>query len=168
MNTSTRNLAVVAICAVLVTSLVILSNQNPYFPMVSEVPFEEIGWWWISGYESRDNLTIRDEVTWETVWTEMESIQSHPADLPEIDFEREMVIAVFQGERSSSGFWTNITRIMMTNATYVVYIDEIHPEDDSGLLAVMTYPYHLVKISDVPLNLPVQFVYNIIFQYCEN
>jgi hypothetical protein len=164
MKTSTKALTGVILCTVLVVSFLLLPSFIPSTGI--DVPFEEIDKWWISGYESRDNLTIRDDETWETLWTEMESIHSHPADLPKINFTREMIIAVFQGERGSSGYWTNITRIIMTNAYYVVYVDEIHPGETCILLAVMTYPYHIVKISDLPLNLPVQFVYNIIIHDC--
>lgn len=167
MKALTRALVGIAICSALAVSFIYLSGPNLIFPSRTEVPFEEIGWWWISGYESRNNLAIRDNETWETLWTEMESIQSHPADLPEVNFTREMIIAVFQGERGSSGYWTNITRIIMTDTHYVVYVDEIHPGENCVLLAVMTYPYHIVKISDLPLNLPVQFAYNVIIHDCE-
>jgi hypothetical protein len=142
MKTSTKALTGVILCTVLVVSFLLLPSFIPSTGI--DVPFEEIDKWWISGYESRDNLTIRDDETWETLWTEMESIHSHPADLHK----------------------TNITRIIMTNAYYVVYVDEIHPGETCILLAVMTYPYHIVKISDLPLNLPVQFVYNIIIHDC--
>jgi len=167
MKASIKALAGIVICSVLAASFILLSGPNLGFPSSTRVPFEEIDKDWISGYESRDNLTIRDDETWETLWTEMEFSQSHPADLPKINFTREMIIAVFQGERGSSGYWTNITRIIMTNSSYVVYVDEIHPGESCGGLAVMTYPYHIVKISDLPLNLPVQFVYNIIIHECE-
>lgn len=166
MNASAKILAGITICIVLAASfLFLLGSNQPLFD--TEVPFEEIDRWWISGYETRNNLTIRDDETWETLWTEMESIHSHPADLPEINFTREMIIAVFQGKRGSSGYWTTITRIIMTNAYYVVYVDEIHPGESCGTLAVITYPYHIVKISDLPLNLPVQFVFNITIHDCE-
>ena len=166
MNASAKILAGITICIVLAASfLFLLGSNQPLFD--TEVPFEEIDKGWISGYQSRNNLTISDNETWETLWTDMESIHSHPADLPEINFTRDIIIAVFQGERGSSGYWTNITRIIMNNTNYVVYVDEIHPGDGCVLLAVMTYPYHIVKISDLPLNLPVQFVYNIIIHDCE-
>ena len=167
MKASIKALAGIAICIVLATSFILLSGPNLGFPSSTRVPFEEIDKWWVSGYESRDNLTISDDETWETLWTEMESIHSHPADLPKINFTRELIIAVFQGERGSSGYSTNITRIIMTDTSYVVYVDEIHPGESCVLLAVMTYPYHIIKISDLPLDLPVQFVFNIIIHECE-
>jgi len=92
--------------------------------------------------------------------------ETHPPEVPSVNFTSEMLIAVFQGERGSSGYLTHITRIIMTNTYYLVYVDEIHPGENCGTLTVMTYPYHIVKINGHPLNLPVLFVYNITIHDC--
>ncbi len=167
MKASAKVLAGTAICIVLATSILLLSGPNPELLFDIEVPFEVIDPGGGYNYESRANFTIRDTATWESLWLDLYSGHSHIPEVPTVNFTSEMLIAVFQGERGSSGYWTTITRINMTNAFYMVYVDEIHPGDGCGLLAIMTYPYHIVKISDLPLNLPVQFVYNITIHDCE-
>ena len=153
MKLSTRVVAGVIICVVLVGSFLFLFGSN----LLPGVPFEEIDKGEISGYETRNNVTIRDDTAWETLWTEMQSIHSHPDDLPEVNFTEEIVIAVYRGPCGSNGYSITITRIVVTSTNYIVYVQE---SGQGGPLAVMTYPYHVVKISGHPLNLPVQFVFN--------
>ena len=167
MKASTKALAGTAICIVLATSVLLLSGPNLDLLFGTEVPFEEIDPGRGYHYESRANFTIRNATAWENLWSDLYSGHSHIPEVPTVNFTSEMLIAVFQGICGSSGFATTITRIIVTNAYYAVYVDEIHPGEGCPVLAVITYPYHIVKISDYPLNLPVQFVYNITICDCE-
>ena len=167
MNTSTKALAGVTLCIIIATSFLVLSIQNPYFPQYFEVPFEVVDSGGGYYYATRANFTITNSTFWESLWQFLYSGHSHPPEVPTVNFTSEMLVAVFQGERSSGGYLTNITRIIMTSMYYMVYIDEIHPGESCGTAAVMTYPYHIVKIIGHPLNLPVQFVYNITIHECE-
>lgn len=153
MKTSTKQVAGVIICIVLASSFLFLFGSS----LLLGVPFEEIDKGEISGHNSRANFTIRDDGAWETLWTEMQSIYSHPDDLPEVNFTEAIVIAVFRGPRGSNGYSITINRIVVTNTNYIVYVQE---SGQGGMLTVMTYPYHVVKISGHPLNLPVQFVFS--------
>ncbi|MHA1389678.1 MAG: protease complex subunit PrcB family protein [Candidatus Thorarchaeota archaeon] len=142
-------------------------HTKSVFSQYFEVPFEVVdpgdGYY----YATRDNFTITNKTIWEDLWQFLYSGHSHPPELPIVNFTSEMLIAVFQGERGSGGYLINITRIIVTNTQYIVYIDEPHPGENCVVTAVMTYPYHTVKISDYPLNLPVQYVYNITTYNCE-
>lgn len=154
MKASAKIIAGVAICIVIIGSFWFLYGSNNF-----GVPFETIDKGEISGYESRDNVTVRDELAWEDLWTEMQSIYSHPDDLPEVNFAKEIVIAVFRGYCGSNGYSITITQIVVTDFSYVVYVQE---SSQGGMLTVLTYPYHVVKVSDYPLNLPVQFVFSMV------
>ena len=151
----------IVICIVLSTSFLLFSGPTLGFLYSTEVPFEVIDSGGGYNYESRDNFIITNSTFWENLWLFLYSGHSHPPEVPIVNFTSEILIAVFQGERGSSGYSTNITRIVMTIVYYVVYVDEIHPGENCGILTVMTYPYQIVKIGDHPLNLPVQFIYNI-------
>jgi len=180
MKTSSKTLAGIAICIVLATSFLLFSGPILGIFSITEVPFETVDSGGGYNYETRDNYTITDTATWESLWLELYSGHSHPPEVPielysghshppevpSVNFTSEMLIAVFQGERGSSGYLTHITRIIMTNTYYLVYVDEIHPGENCGTLTVMTYPYHIVKINGHPLNLPVLFVYNITIHDC--
>ncbi len=167
MKASPKALAGIVICIVLSASFLILVDSTLGLLPRTEVSFETIDPGGGYGYEDRDNFAIRDAVTWENLWQDLYSGHFPVPEVPSVDFISEILIAVFQGERGSGGYLTNITRITMTIAYYVVYIDEIHPGEGCGVAAVMTYPYHIVKISDLPLNLPIRFVYNTTVYDCE-
>ena len=161
MNTSLKALAGVTICIILASSILVLSIQNPYPLLYFEVPFEVVDPGGGYYYASRANFTITNTTFWESLWSFLYSGHSDPPDVPIVNFTSDMLIAVFQGERGSSGYMTNITKIMFTTTYYVVYVDEIHPGENCGTAAVMTYPYQIVKINNQPLNLPVRYIYNV-------
>ena len=167
MKASPKSLAGIVICIVLVASFLLFADLTLGLLPSTEVSFETIDPGGGYNYEERDNFAIRDAVTWENLWLDLYSGHIPIPEVPAVNFTSEILIAVFQGERGSSGYLTNITRITMTIAYYKVYVDEIHPGEDCGLLTVMTYPYHIIKISDLPLNLPIRFVYNITVHDCE-
>ena len=144
-----------AICVVLMTSIVLLSILDVQLGGDIGITFEDIDKGEVSGYESRDSFAITDNQTWSTVWTEMQSIYSHPDELPPVDFSREFIVAVFRGACPSGGYWTEITNIILIpNSHYIVHVEE---SLEGGATTVMTYPYHIVKISDYTLGLPVLF-----------
>ncbi|MFW9812893.1 MAG: protease complex subunit PrcB family protein [Candidatus Thorarchaeota archaeon] len=166
MKASPRVLSGFVICVVLVASFLLLVEPSLGIFPSAEVSFETVDPGGGYGYEDRDNFAIRDAQTWEDLWLELYSGHFPVPDVPTVDFSSEMLIAVFQGECSSSGYFTYITRITRTITYYSVYVDEIHPGENCGVLTVMTYPYHIVKISD-PLYLQIRFIYNITDWNCE-
>jgi hypothetical protein len=166
MQASTRAFAAVGVCGVLVISILVFSGVNQGLLFGTDVPFEVVDPGGGYGYEARANFTITNATVWESFWLELYSGHYPIPEVPVVNFTTEMLIAVFQGVRGSSGYWTNITRIIMTDLYYAVYADEVHPGEGCGVLTVLTYPYQIVKTGDHPFNLPVLFFYNIIVSDC--
>jgi len=75
--------------------------------------------------------------------------------VPKIDFEKEMVIAVFMGERKSGGYEIKITKIIKTEKEIVVEVEEKEPPRESLQSMALTQPYHIAVIKSSPL--PVRF-----------
>lgn len=124
----------------------------------TDVPFEEVerSSGMSSGYESRSNLTIRSALAWEDLWLEIHGGDVPVPECPAINFTSEMIIAVFRGYCGSGGFSTTIVRAISTGTYYIVYVEESLHGD---LTEVISYPYHIVKISKAPRNMQFQFVY---------
>jgi len=109
-----------------------------------------------SGYHKRGSLVIKDQAGWENVWNLHTSNLDQIPHVPEVDFNTDMVIAIFRGEFPSSGFYTEITNIAESKDKLEVTVTETN--DLQGmLLDVMTYPYHIVKLRRS--DLPVEFTY---------
>ncbi|MFW9798819.1 MAG: protease complex subunit PrcB family protein [Candidatus Thorarchaeota archaeon] len=158
VKASVKVIAGSAICIGLVASSLILLGPNLPLLLGVDVPFEEIDKGdKSSGYTLRANLTIRDAAAWECLWLEIHGGGFSIPELPAINFTSETIIAVFRGYCGGGGFWTRITRIISTSTYYMVYVEESLYGD---LTEVITYPYHIVKISDVPVNMQFQFTYN--------
>ncbi|NHI83461.1 MAG: protease complex subunit PrcB family protein [Candidatus Thorarchaeota archaeon] len=167
MDASSKAFAAIAVCVFLVISFLVLYGPSVGLSSGTDMPFEMVDPGNGYGYESRANFTIENGTFWESLWLELYSGYEPIPEVPAVNFTSETLIAVFQGVRSSGGHWTNITRIIMTDTNYVVYVDEMHPGNGCGVTAVLTYPYQIVKINEHPLSLPVQFIYNIIVYECE-
>lgn len=75
------------------------------------------------------------------------------APLTEVDFENEMVIGVFRGWCSSSGFNVEVLCVKETEDSIVVYAGLRNPAPDEGVLMSLTYPYEMIVVprSDKPV-----------------
>jgi hypothetical protein len=114
-----------------------------------------------SGYKERDSLVIKDQDEWEKVWSLHTSNLDQIPRIPKIDFNTEMVIAIFRGEYTTSGYYTEITKITESNEKIEVVVTETN--DLKGMmLDVLTYPYHIVKLkrSDLPVNFTYKQIIN--------
>ncbi len=114
-----------------------------------------------SGYHKRDSIVIKDEKEWERIWSLHTSNLDQIPNVPKVNFETEMVIAVFRGEFPSSGFETEITNVIEFSDKIVVTVTETN-HLGGMLLDVMTYPFHIAKIKRSEL--PVEFVYKTVIR----
>ncbi len=70
-------------------------------------------------------------------------------DTSNIDFEKEMVLAVYMGPQTSGGYSTTIEKAVELDDKVEVYIRERTPEPDSMNTMAITTPYHAVKTERV-------------------
>lgn len=125
---------------------------------------EPFGVSWGHGYNTSQYFAVNDEATWKKIASEgfycvdfSNPANSHPCNVPRIDFSTQTVLAVFQGWKGSSGYSIKITKIDQAESLLIVHVQETVP-DRSGhcsFLAVMTYPYQIVTIPKTQL--PVSF-----------
>ena len=66
-----------------------------------------------------------------------------------INFNDEMIIAVFQGGHSSGGYSIKIKRINEKENSVEVFVKETSPSPLSGVTDALTQPYHIVKTKRV-------------------
>ncbi|NMG83356.1 MAG: protease complex subunit PrcB family protein [Methanosarcinales archaeon] len=109
-----------------------------------EIPFETVSKGVDSGHKERKKYTITDNSDWMNLW----DIHISPP-LPEVDFNQEMIIAVFYGTIASGGYTTKITKVIENKTNLVVFIKEIIPGKSCIVSAGETSPYHIIKIQKV-------------------
>lgn len=91
-------------------------------------------------------VTAGDLDAWTTLW------RAHaPArPLPNVDFTRETVVAVFMGTRMTAGFAVEIVGSREEGGNVVVMYKETAPPRDAITAQVLVSPYHLVALPKRP------------------
>jgi hypothetical protein len=97
-----------------------------------------------SGVRDRLALVIRTPEQWTDWWNTVRAAESSPEPVPVVDFRRQMVVAVFQGERPSGGYAISIGDIRYGEAE--IQVDVTQREAASGALTaqVLTQPFCMV------------------------
>ncbi len=106
-------------------------------------------------YTIASKLVIKTEDRWKEIWEKVHLLRLPKPELPKIDFEKEMVVAVFMGERSSGGYEIEIRKIIKTEKEIVVEVEEKEPSPESLQSMALIQPYHIVVVKSSPL--PVRF-----------
>ena len=92
--------------------------------------------------KSENVITTQEE--WMNFW---ESVSPNDGPVPQIDFDKKMVIAVLMGQKSTGGYSIEITNVIEQENDVIVKIKEISPGPNCGADAVLTSPYHIIEVS---------------------
>jgi VWFA-related protein len=96
----------------------------------------------MSGIDRAQQSVARTAAEWQTLW--QQHAPGRPA--PAVDFTKNMVVGVFLGSRSSSGYQVEITGVRAEGNGLVVQWTERRPAPGTMAAQVMTSPSHLVTI----------------------
>jgi uncharacterized protein (UPF0248 family) len=99
-----------------------------------------------SSHAEEQNVVINDNAQWQSLWRTLFTNTSEKPPLPEIDFTRRTVVAVFQGEQASSGYQISIEEIVETENALDVSVKAFSPGKRCVLLGKVTRPLHIVEI----------------------
>jgi hypothetical protein len=98
-----------------------------------------------SAVEEAKTVTARTEAEWMKVW------RAHDIDrpVPKVDFTRDMVVGVFMGTRTSSGYSVEIVGTRADGRALVVEYRETVPAKGMMTAQFLTSPYHLASVPRV-------------------
>ncbi|MHA2134171.1 MAG: protease complex subunit PrcB family protein [Candidatus Thorarchaeota archaeon] len=160
----------VAVLLLLVTMamvFVVVDTPQEYTSVpLGEVPFEDVLWDYDCAITENTTLKITDQETWADLWAEIHATSEPVPDLPSIDFEKDILFAVFLGMRHTGGFTVNITRVILTETGYEVHVVEIQPGANCYVPMQVTEPHHIVRISGSPQYLPAEFLIDVTIYDC--
>ena len=96
----------------------------------------------ISGIDTARQVTVRSAPEFATLW------KSHAADrqMPDVDFNTNMVVGIFLGGRPTAGFGVEIVSAQPEAGALVVKYKESRPSRDAISAQVVTAPFHLVAV----------------------
>lgn len=145
-----KGLKLSAIFLMFVLSMTIVAASASGFakkkpPVVIESTTIESGE--LSGVTEPMDLVVKGESEWEYLWDLTHRHLVPKPDLPQIDFEKEMVLATLMGERNSSGYRIEICEVAFEEGLITVRVKN---HETPGNLTIMTQPYHIVTIPKYP------------------
>ena len=96
-------------------------------------------------------VVVRNAEAWQRLWRRHGGA---PDERPAIDFSREMVVAVFMGERPTAGHGLRVLGVHQANDGLHVLIRRRRPAADSLVAQVITTPFVMIRLpaSDAPVH----------------
>ena len=113
----------------------------PDTPADSSVEIRRIGRWVGSSIRGSRRLVIRDQGTWSQFWSELGA-----GVRPEVDFSRDLVIAVASGERTSGGHDIQVQNVTRAGGELRIEVLETSPGAGCITTTALTQPVDVVVV----------------------
>jgi protease stability complex PrcB-like protein len=103
-----------------------------------------IGQWTRTGIREARRLVIRNANTWAEFWSEL-----GVGERPDVDFSRDVVIAVAAGQRPSGGYEIAVDRVTQKDGELTAEVVETIPGPNCMTTASLTQPVDVVVVPAV-------------------
>lgn len=100
-----------------------------------------------SGIQQAGRRVIEDNQRFAALWAELYRTRRPEPPMPDIDFEREIVVAVFQGQQPTGGYAVEVEAVQRIGRRAVVHVAQTAPEPDDMVTMALTSPYHVVRFA---------------------
>jgi len=120
------------------------AESNP--TAASQILFQTIAKGTRSGVSEAGQIIVRTQAEWNALWQKHSSMESNPSQAPAIDFNKEIVIGIFLGQKPTSGYDVEITSVERSDGTLTVSFREKSPQPGAVLTQAFTQPFHMVRI----------------------
>ena len=128
-------------------SAILIAIGNVKFINGQEIYFETIAKGGLSNHNARKEYVIKDDGNWSKIWYQCNANIRTIPEKPKIDFNEEMILAVFQGQFPTGGYKIEITKVIERKGYIVVTVEERTPKTGGGgPLMILTQPYHIVRM----------------------
>jgi PrcB C-terminal len=123
------------------------TQTQPQTQTEPSVSYETIKEGTSSGVRESMAKLITTDAEWTDLWKKHVSILVPQPLLPEVDFTSESIVAIFAGEKKTSGYRVLIKDVSMKEKDVVVTYKITEPPANSFTLQVVTQPFLLLKVS---------------------
>jgi hypothetical protein len=145
-----------------IMALIARYEATPPAERVPEVAM--VGYRHSSGFDTQQQLIVRDSATWATTWTRLLGSHRPRAPLPAVDFSREMLVIASMGTRSSGGYTVGIDSVFVARDTVFFRVREQSPGSRCGTTAALTSPVGLARVERT--DRPIGFVISEVVSEC--
>ncbi|HEY5163212.1 MAG TPA: protease complex subunit PrcB family protein, partial [Terriglobales bacterium] len=91
-------------------------------------------------FASETMLVVRDQQSWQSLWSQMTANQFPAPQLPAVDFTKDMVLVTAAGTRPSGGYSISITDAVESSGSVTVNVTITSPGSNCGVPTVVTSP----------------------------
>ncbi len=98
-----------------------------------------------SGHQIKKDYAIRNNTSWKGLWELTFGIYIPNPEAPEINFSKDMVIAVYRGMQMTGGYGIEIKKILEKQKILEVLVEEHNPKPGFMYTQALTQPYHIIK-----------------------
>lgn len=107
------------------------------------------------GFKEETNQVITNKAEFEKIWKQAYANYMIKEETPEVDFEKNVVLLVAMGEKSSGGHTIKITNATETSNNTIVNVLSTSPGKGCMTTESITYPFQIVQIEKP--NKPIEF-----------
>lgn len=133
------------------------SGKSEGQSVTGDLSFETINKGIYSGHNQKNNYVIVGNKDFEDLWNKVYYKTISKPPLPQIDFSKYMVLAVFEGVKNTGGYDIQIFKINQ-NAGYLdILVKEISPGPSCFTTQAFTSPFHIVKVEKMNSEVNVKF-----------
>jgi PrcB C-terminal len=114
--------------------------------MQETIPFQILLQDTYGGYTDSKFMVIEEDESLTEVFNLLNKSRSPKLIISVINFEKEMVIALFLGEKNSGGYAITVEQVLNKNNKVSIFYKETSPKLGDMVTSVMTQPYSIIKI----------------------
>jgi uncharacterized lipoprotein YajG len=98
-------------------------------------------------FASETMLVVRDQQSWQSLWSQMTANQSPAPQLPAVDFTKDMVLVAAAGTRGSSGYSISITDATESSGGVTVNVTITSPGSNCAVALHVESPVDVATIA---------------------
>lgn len=125
--------------------------------VTGDLSFETINKGIYSGHNQKNNYVIVTNKDFEDLWNKVYYKTISKPPLPQIDFNKYMIIAVFEGVKNTGGYDIQIFKINQNGGYLDILVKETSPGPSCFAVQAFTSPFHIVKVEKISSEVSVKF-----------
>jgi hypothetical protein len=111
--------------------------------MAAQSTFASIAKGDASGQQTARQVTIRSAAEWKALWKDHAPTEK----LPQVDFDKNMVVGIFLGSKPSAGHGVEIVGVRTQEKELIVEYVQRQPARGTMAAQILTEPFHLVSVA---------------------